>query len=266
MVNTLKVSAPECRPITQSIPNSRPYRGLISLLKRCGNTVSRKLIPTLWFPTGRNRTAGRFTGSFRVPARYAWKFRSLEIRSATAWPALTLDIDDPDAYERLVRVVFGEKCYPGLTGLSKGSGTAISNRLGQLFVPFSGVQGRARIPCWSWAGLRNTTGKSMGGDHGFSGCLQHNPMSRPYRVGEMQTYWGPTRPYGLEQLKVVIPSGWRMPPEPTTECGRNVLSIPGRLPVGRQSQEPRTPCPTLPGSPEPTSDFSLGSAGSGGDR
>ena len=124
-----------------------------------------------------------------------------------------------------------EKFYPGLTGLSKGSGTAISNRLGHFFVPSSGVQGRARIRCWSWDGLPNTTGKATGGDHGFGGCLQHNPMARAYRVGEMRTYWGPTRPYGLEQLKVVIPSGWRMPPEPTTEV-RTELSFYSRTVAG----------------------------------
>ena len=35
--------------------------------------------------------------SFRVHARDAWTFPSLELRAANSWPALTLDCDEPSA-------------------------------------------------------------------------------------------------------------------------------------------------------------------------
>ena len=35
--------------------------------------------------------------SFRVHARHAWKFPSLELRAGNSWPAVTLDCDTPSA-------------------------------------------------------------------------------------------------------------------------------------------------------------------------
>ena len=169
---------------------------------------------------GKEPTEGRFTGSFRVPARYAWKFRSLEIRSATAWPALTLDVDDPDAYERLCGLCLG-KILPWPNWTVERIRNGHIQPTWTFFRPVLRGPGARKNPLLVLGRIAEYYREATGGDHGFGGCLQHNPMARAYRVGEMRTYWGPTRPYGLEQLKVVIPSGWRMPPEPTTEYGRN---------------------------------------------
>ena len=171
---------------------------------------------------GKEPTEGRFTGSFRVPARHAWKFRSLEIRSATAWPALTLDIDDPGAYERLVGLCW-EKLLPWPNWTVERVGNGHIQPTWTISSPVLRGPRARKNPLLVLGRIAEYYRDTLGGDYGFGGCLQHNPMSRPHRRGTMRTYWGPTRPYGLEQLKVVIPSGWRMPAEPTTEVGRNVF-------------------------------------------
>ena len=153
--------------------------------------------------------------SFRVHARQAWGYPSLELRAANSWPALTLDCDVPSA------VV--DALYWNHHG---GDGPALPR------VPAwsSSVEGQFSLPRKSWflkrpvhrgesaraAPLRKLARigeyyrEVLKADRGYAGVLTHNPLEETHGPGTFQTHWGRTCGYSLDELAEPIPKGWRL--------------------------------------------------------
>ena len=55
-------------------------------------------------------------------------------------------------------------------------------------------------------------------DPGYTGVRTHNPL---WTGSELYTWWGHKGGYSLGDLASIIPTGWKIPPHPTTNVGRN---------------------------------------------
>ena len=163
--------------------------------------------------------------SFRVHARQAWDYPSLELRAANSWPAVTLDCDVPSA---VVDCLYSNH-------QSFGNGPALPR-------PSVVVERRANSHCHaSWflkrpvhrgesarpgplrrlARITEFYRDALQADPGYAGVLTHNPLEETHGAGEFQAHWGHRCGYSLDELAEVIPKGWRLPASPSTEPGRN---------------------------------------------
>ena len=163
--------------------------------------------------------------SFRVHARQAWDYPSLELRAANSWPAVTLDCDVPSA---VVDCLYSNH-------QSFGNGPALPR-------PSVVVERRANSHCHaSWflkrpvhrgesarpgplrrlARITEFYRDALQADPGYAGVLTHNPIEETHGAGEFQAHWGRSCGYSLDELAEPIPKGWRLPASPSTEPGRN---------------------------------------------
>ena len=160
---------------------------------------------------------GTFDGSFRVPAERAWIYPSIELRSATAWPCMVMDIDGEAALRRAQDAWHFEKDIPAPNWTVQrrgGGGHAVYCLRSPVL---RGDHARAK----PLRLLRRTVewySYRLAADPGYVGVLSHNPIIG----GDLETQWGATQPYDLRELAESIPVGWKEPVEPLSGLGRNV--------------------------------------------
>ncbi len=167
----------------------------------------------------RGKRDGRFVSSYRVPAEEAWKrYQSVELRSASAWTGLILDLDTPRSVRTLHEAVTGQEVpHPNWIVESRESGNCHVVWLYGRPV-LRGEQAK-RKPQLLAARVNEHYRERLKADPGFRSVLTHNPM--PVHGGRRVTHWGNDEPYGLKQLAKVIPMGWQVPQVTTTGVGRN---------------------------------------------
>ena len=164
---------------------------------------------------------GEFTGSFRVPAPQGWKYPSIELRSAMAWPAIVLDVDQPDALHELLwqSEMDGSLARPNwiVQRTPRGGCHAVWTLARPVL---RGPDARER-PRRMYGRVTEYFAQKCGADRGYSGVLTHNPSGRARGRRGLKTHWLREPPYELRELGFFIPKGWRVPPKPITTVGRN---------------------------------------------
>lgn len=165
------------------------------------------------------KVRGAVSWSKRVHASEAWReWASLELRSATAWPALVLDCDGASGYSRIMLVVLdGEVPLPNWIVHRVSGGAHLVYTLKRPVL--RGAASRER-PLRRLARVSEYLAQAVGADAGYNGVLSHNPMTPDPSQG-LQTDWLREQPYPLDELGEVVPFGWKRPGIPRTEVGRN---------------------------------------------
>ena len=158
--------------------------------------------------------------SFRVHARHAWGYPSLELRAGNSWPAVTLDCDLPTVVDALhsLKSQFPLPA-PNMVVERRSNGHCHASWF--LSRPVHRGESARAAPLRKLARITEFYGEVLQADRGFNGCLTHNPLPETHGPGEFQTNWGCDRPYSLYELAEPIPHGWRLPTVPRTDVGRN---------------------------------------------
>lgn len=161
---------------------------------------------------------GRFGLSFRVPASQAWKYPSLELRSANAWTAMILDCDTRQSVTELHDAITSSEIpWPSWIVLRPANGHChvvyLLNR------PVLRGECAREDPQEFAANINEYYRHRLKADPGYTGVLTHNPL--PVHKGELVTKWGVDEPYELNKLAKIIPVGWKKPVVATTGIGRN---------------------------------------------
>lgn len=155
--------------------------------------------------------------SFRVPASTAWGYPFIELRSATAYTALIVDLDGRDAslaYQEHWRDI----PEPGWHVLNLESGN--SHLVWGFERPVLRGDGARAKPLNLCRRLNAYYTQLLKGDPGFVGVLSRNPTAGRFHV----TTWSQeARPHSLRELSAAVPKGWRVPREyrDTGGVGRN---------------------------------------------
>ena len=158
--------------------------------------------------------------SVRLPARLAWRRPSLEIRSATAFTALTLDLDYSGSYEALCGLVLDRVVpWPNIAVERLSNGHAHASYF--LAAPVLRAMGAKLKPLQVLSRISEYYREALGADPGYNAVLTHNPMIRAHPKGTMQAYWITRKSYSLASLRAFIPKGWRKPAIPSTAIGRH---------------------------------------------
>ena len=124
--------------------------------------------------------------SHRVPAHESWAWPLLELRTGTSWPALVLDLDHPDAYERLCgHAADGDIPWPNWS-VERLSSRHIHVCYTLARPVLRGARARQR-PLQLYGRITEYLGQTLQADRGYAHVLTHNPtMHRP----GFRTYWG----------------------------------------------------------------------------
>ena len=169
---------------------------------------------------GKNADGGM--ACFRVPAKHAWKFPSLELRGGHVWPALILDLDQFSGYEGFCHLLWE---HPGLLPWPNWTVERVSNGHFHGVWTFAtpvhrGPKARPK-PLYALARVSEYFTQVAKADPGYNGVLTHNPMKRAHQPGTVESHWGVTKPYPLKQLLAYVPKHWRMPSLPASDIGRH---------------------------------------------
>ena len=162
--------------------------------------------------------------SFRVHARHAWKFPSLELRAGNSWPSITLDCDEPSAVVDALQLNhYGGRGpalpRPNMVVERKANGHCHASWF--LARPVHRGESARAAPLRKLARVCEFYRETLKADSGFTNVLTHNPLPETHGRGEFQTHWGCDRAYSLDELAEPIPTGWRLPIVPRTDVGRN---------------------------------------------
>ena len=158
--------------------------------------------------------------SFRVHARDAWGYPSLELRAANCWPAVTLDCDMPTVIESLhsLRSKFPLP-YPNMVVERRSNSHCHASWF--LSRPVHRGEAARAAPLRKLARITEYYRHVLGADVGYNGVLTHNPLDEAHEPGEFRAHWGHKYGRSLDELAEPIPRGWRLPINPTTDTGRN---------------------------------------------
>ena len=173
--------------------------------------------------------------SFRVHARDAWNYSSLELRAGNSWPLMGFDCDVPEkVLEALVSNHWGARsdaqpALPEPNMIVQRRSNSHSHISYFLASPVHRGPTAREAPLRLFARISEFYRSALGADPGYNGVLTHNPMRSAHRHGEFVTHWGCNRPYALRELAEPIPRGWRLPVKPTTEAGRNCALFVGLM-------------------------------------
>ena len=162
--------------------------------------------------------------SFRVHARDAWNYPSLELRAANSWPAVTLDCDTPSAVVDALYLNHnggGGPALPAPNMVVQRRSNSHSHISWFLSRPVHRGESARAAPLRKLARITEFYRDALDADSGFVNYLTHNPLEESHRAGEFQTHWGRSCAYSLDELAEPIPKGWRLPIAPSTETGRN---------------------------------------------
>ena len=162
--------------------------------------------------------------SFRVHARHAWEFPSLELRAGNSWPLMGFDCDNPSA---VIDALYWN--HNGGNGPALPPPNMVVERRSNghchaswfLSRPVHRGEAARAAPLRKLARINEFFREVLQADVGYNGTLTHNPLSETHGPGEFQTNWPCSRAYSLDELAEPIPKGWRLPVKPTTEAGRN---------------------------------------------
>ena len=170
------------------------------------------------------QVARRKGESFRVHARNAWAYPSLELRAANSWPAVTLDCDVPSAVVDALYLNHhggGGPALPAPNMVVQRRSNSHSHANWFLRSPVHRGESARAAPLRKLARITEFYRDALDADTGYAGVLTHNPLEESHRAGEFQTHWGRSCAYSLDELAEPIPKGWRLPIAPSTETGRN---------------------------------------------
>ena len=162
--------------------------------------------------------------SFRVHARKAWGYPSLELRAGNSWPAVTLDCDVPSAVvDALYRNHHGGEgpALPRPNMVVERSSNSHCHASWFLSRPVHRGELARAAPLRKLARITEFYREALEADTGYAGVLTHNPLEETHGPREFQTHWGHSCAYSLDELSAPIPHGWRLPTTPSTETGRN---------------------------------------------
>ena len=158
--------------------------------------------------------------SFRVHARDAWSYPSLELRAANCWPAVTLDCDLPTVVDAL-HSLKSQFPLPTPNVVVERQHNGHCHASWFLSRPVHRGESARAAPLRKLARVSEFYRQTLEADPGFTQCLTHNPIQESHKVGEFRTHWGHRCGYSLDELAEPIPRGWRLPARSTTEAGRN---------------------------------------------
>ena len=186
-----------------------------------------------WPYTARHKSGGLW----RMRCQWAWtddEVKLIEVHSATAYTAVIVDADVPaggsteDLQQRLgAAVTSGQVLPPTWTTISAGGGLHV---LWALAAPVLRHPAASPAPLAVTARISEWCRQALDGDCSYTGLVT-------YRPGQTErTCWGPVGGYSLDELRSVIPAGWRRPRRATTGIGRNCdLFAAGCVWAGRRS-------------------------------
>ena len=155
--------------------------------------------------------------SFRVHARKAWGYPSLELRAGNSWPCLTLDCDLPTVVDALHSSF--PLPVPNMVVERQSNGHCHASWF--LSRPVHRGESARAAPLKKLARITEFYRQTLEADSGYAGVLTHNPLEETHRAGEFRAHWGHRCGRSLAELAEPIPRGWRLPIKPTTEAGRN---------------------------------------------
>ena len=158
--------------------------------------------------------------SFRVHARKAWGYPSLELRAGNSWPAVTLDCDLPTVVDAL-HSVQTEFPLPLPNVVVERTSNGHCHASWFLRSPVHRGESARAAPLRKLARITEYYRETLQADTGYAGVLTHNPIEASHERGEFQAHWGHTCGRSLDELAEPIPRGWRLPARPTTDPGRN---------------------------------------------
>ena len=158
--------------------------------------------------------------SFRVHARKAWGYPSLELRAGNSWPAVTLDCDLPTVVDALhsLKSTFPLP-VPNMVVERQSNGHCHASWF--LSRPVHRGESARAAPLRKLSRIAEYYRQVLEADAGYAGVLTHNPLEETHRTGEFRAHWGHRCGRSLDELAEPIPRGWRLPVKPTTEAGRN---------------------------------------------
>ena len=166
--------------------------------------------------------------SFRVHARKAWGYPSLELRAGNSWPCLTLDCDLPTVVDALHSLKSSFPLpVPNMVVERQSNGHCHASWF--LSRPVHRGESARAAPLRTLARITEYYRQTLEADPGYSQCLTHNPLEESHKVGEFRTHWGHKCGRSLDELAEPIPRGWRLPVKPTTEAGRNCALFVGLM-------------------------------------
>lgn len=182
------------------------------------------------------KDSGIFGATFRTTAGRAWKFPSIELRSANAWTALVLDCDGAEGTERLIDAIqFGEIPEPNwmVTRKSTGGTHAVCTLARPVL---RNAEARPK-PLRLLGAVTEYIAEVINADRGYTGVLTHNPVARP--AAGLATTWRRKEAHRLRDMARIIPMGWTPPAQPRTAVGRNVAVFDACMRwAGRQTNIP----------------------------
>ena len=170
--------------------------------------------------------------SFRVHARKAWGYPSLELRAGNSWPLMGFDCDNPSA---VIDALYWN--HNGGNGPALPPPNMVVERRSNghchaswfLSRPVHRGEAARAAPLRKLARINEFFREVLQADVGYNGTLTHNPLPETHGPGEFQTNWPCSRAYSLDELAEPIPKGWRLPVKPTTEAGRNCALFVGLM-------------------------------------
>ena len=166
--------------------------------------------------------------SFRVHARKAWGYPSLELRAGNSWPCVTLDCDLPNVVDALHSLKSSFPLpVPNMVVERQSNGHCHASWF--LRSPVHRGESARAAPLRKLARITEFYRQTLEADAGYVGVLTHNPLEETHRAGEFRTHWGHKCGRSLDELAEPIPRGWRLPVKPTTEAGRNCALFVGLM-------------------------------------
>ena len=162
---------------------------------------------------------GMFGATFRTTAERAWKFPSIELRSANAWTAIVFDCDGAAGTERLIDALEHDD-IPHPNWIVTRAGAGGSHAVYTLESPvLRNAEARPK-PLRLLGAVSEHIAEVIESDRGYTGVLTHNPVARP--TAALTTTWRRKEAHRLRDMARIIPMGWTPPAQPRTAVGRNV--------------------------------------------
>ena len=151
----------------------------------------------------------------RKPARIAWRYQEIELRTPNSYPALILDVDT--TVERCLDVALGSAAVRVPNWIASNPATGHAHVVYTLARLVLYGEGMRLAPLQFHARIAEYYRAAYSADLGYTGVLTHNPTHAKW-----ETSWLRETPWTLPELAEPIPKRWRIPTKPTTPEGRNV--------------------------------------------
>ena len=157
----------------------------------------------------------------RRPAKVAWLYQEIELRTPNSLPALCLDVDTTP--QEVLTVAMGTtiRC-PNWIAFNPATGH--SHVVYTLKRPVLYGDCMRLAPMQFHARIAEYYRAAYSADSGYTGVLTHNPTHDKW-----ETEWLRETPWTLPELAEAIPRRWRIPAKPTTPEGRNSTLFMGAM-------------------------------------